>query len=66
MRVSAEKPGEGKTGYKKQRKGEGKDEKVAIGYTISREDVGEWIVKNCVVEEREWRNWSGRFVTLTY
>jgi hypothetical protein len=43
---------------------DGKHEKLAIGYTIKREDVGYWIFKEIV--EGDWGRWIGRAVTLTY
>jgi nucleoside-diphosphate-sugar epimerase len=51
IRVSVEIPG-------------AKREDVAIGYTIRREDVGEWIVESCVKGEEG--KWDGKIVTLTY
>jgi nucleoside-diphosphate-sugar epimerase len=43
---------------------DGKHEKLAIGYTIKREDVGYWIFKEIV--QGDWRRWVGRAVTLTH
>jgi len=43
---------------------DGKHEKLAIGYTIKREDVGYWIFKEVV--EGDWLRWVGRAVTLTH
>jgi hypothetical protein len=37
---------------------------VAIGYTISREAVGLWIVEECV--KRDASRWEGKLVTITY
>jgi putative NADH-flavin reductase len=37
---------------------------VAIGYTICREDVGLWIVEECV--KKEAGDWQGKMVTLTH
>jgi len=42
----------------------GKVEKPAIGYTITREDVGAWIFSE-VVKKQE-KKWEGSCVTLTY
>lgn len=39
-------------------------ESVAIGYTISREDVGLWIFEECV--NANGSKWKGKMVTLTY
>ncbi|KAE8443500.1 hypothetical protein EG329_001812 [Mollisiaceae sp. DMI_Dod_QoI] len=54
VRVSSETPGLEKK----------EDEKVAIGYAISREDVGLWIVEECV--KGDAKRWEGKIVTLTY
>jgi hypothetical protein len=43
---------------------DGKHEKLAIGYTIKREDVGYWIFKEIV--QGDWMRWVGRAVTLTH
>jgi len=37
---------------------------VAIGYKISREDVGLWIFEECV--NANGSKWKGKMVTLTY
>jgi NAD(P)H-binding len=42
----------------------GTEKKPAIGYTIKKADVGEWIFKN-VVEDTERRRWEGEMVSLT-
>lgn len=42
----------------------GKHEKLAIGYTIRREDVGYWIFKDIV--QGDWTRYVGRAVTLTH
>ncbi|KAH8678695.1 hypothetical protein BGZ60DRAFT_428523 [Tricladium varicosporioides] len=52
VRVSSEKPGEEKK------------EATAVGYTIRREDVGLWIVEECVKSTSADR-WSGRIVSMT-
>lgn len=41
-------------------------ESKAVGYTISREDVGKWIFENCVQEEEGSGRWVGKAVTLSY
>lgn len=41
----------------------GREEKPAVGYTISREDVGKWIFDNFVRGEGKW---VGEKVSLTY
>ncbi|KAL3422246.1 short-chain dehydrogenase [Phlyctema vagabunda] len=41
-----------------------KNNDVAIGYAIYREDVALWIVEECV--KRNAERWIGRMVTLTY
>jgi hypothetical protein len=40
--------------------------KVAIGYTIQREDVATWIYEECIVGEGFGEKWVGGAVTLTY
>lgn len=42
----------------------GVETKPAVGYTISRQDVGRWLFENCVA--REGDGWVGRKVSLTY
>ena len=42
----------------------GAETKPAIGYTISRQDVGKWVFENLVAKEGE--GWVGRKVSLTY
>lgn len=39
-------------------------EKLQIGYTIRRDDVGLWISENCI--QREGEEWVGKMVGLTY
>jgi hypothetical protein len=59
--------GKGEPTGKKIRVGTEKDgihEKLAIGYTIKREDVGFRIFKEVI--QGEWTRWVGRAVTLTY
>ncbi|KAL2021774.1 hypothetical protein VTK56DRAFT_6717 [Thermocarpiscus australiensis] len=41
-------------------------ESRAIGYTISREDLGKWIFENCVQLTRGDRKWAGKAVIVTY
>ncbi|KAG4433364.1 hypothetical protein IFR05_011148 [Cadophora sp. M221] len=41
-----------------------KSEDVAVGYVIHREDVGLWIVEECV--KGDGSKWHGKMVTLTY
>ncbi len=41
-----------------------KENKAAIGYVINREDVGLWIVEECV--KGDAAKWEGKMVTLTY
>lgn len=40
----------------------------AVGYTISREDVGGWVFENVVAkgEEEGRKRWGGKMVSLTY
>ncbi|KAI9890752.1 MAG: hypothetical protein M1814_003682 [Vezdaea aestivalis] len=46
---------------------EGEGGKVAIGYTVSRKDVGGWLYRSLVSKGKEGRTeWVGRRVTLTY
>ncbi|MDI1493169.1 MAG: hypothetical protein OHK93_004957 [Ramalina farinacea] len=42
----------------------GAETKPAVGYTISRQDVGRWVFENCVAREGE--GLVGRKVSLTY
>jgi nucleoside-diphosphate-sugar epimerase len=56
IRVSTETPGASPN--------EGEKQSVAIGYTISREDVGLWIFEECV--NANGSKWKGKMVTLTY
>jgi hypothetical protein len=56
VRSGRETPGKGKANSK--------EEKPAIGYTISREDVGGWIFEEVV--EKGGKIWSGKCVTLTH
>lgn len=42
----------------------GVETKPAVGYTISRQDVGSWLFENCVL--KEGKGWVGRKVSLTY
>jgi nucleoside-diphosphate-sugar epimerase len=56
IRISTETPG---ASLKEQEK-----ESVAIGYKISREDVGLWIFEECV--NANGSKWKGKMVTLTY
>jgi nucleoside-diphosphate-sugar epimerase len=39
-------------------------EKEALGYTISREDVGKWVFDECL--DKEGREWVGKAAILTY
>ncbi|KAH6627379.1 hypothetical protein F5144DRAFT_651723 [Chaetomium tenue] len=39
-------------------------EKEAVGYTISREDVGKWMFEECL--DKEGREWVGKAAILTY
>jgi nucleoside-diphosphate-sugar epimerase len=39
-------------------------EETAVGYTVRREDVGLWIVEECV--KKDGGRWVGKMVTLTY
>ncbi|KXX82524.1 Oxidoreductase AflX [Madurella mycetomatis] len=41
-------------------------ESLAVGYTISREDVGKWIFKNVIDDEEGGRKWVRKTVTVTY
>lgn len=43
----------------------GSERKPAIGYTISREDVGQWVFENVIQDESRDR-WAGEKVSLTY
>jgi hypothetical protein len=59
--------GKGESSGKKIRVGiekDGRHEKLAIGYTIKREDVGSWIHEEIV--QGDWMRWVGKAVTLTY
>ncbi|MCJ1255272.1 hypothetical protein MMC24_003088 [Lignoscripta atroalba] len=42
----------------------GSEQKPAVGYTISRNDIGKWIFDEVVAGDR--KKWSGEKVTLTY
>ena len=42
----------------------GNEEKPAVGYTISREDVGLWIFENLV--QGDGASYAGQKVSLTY
>ncbi|RKU44133.1 hypothetical protein DL546_004285 [Coniochaeta pulveracea] len=44
----------------------GKVESTAVGYTVSRQDVGNWIYEECVQEEGNGEKWVGKAVTLSY
>ncbi|KAH6839572.1 hypothetical protein B0I37DRAFT_237209 [Chaetomium sp. MPI-CAGE-AT-0009] len=39
-------------------------EREAVGYTISREDVGKWVFEECL--EKDGREWVGKAAILTY
>jgi nucleoside-diphosphate-sugar epimerase len=41
----------------------GKVESMAVGYTISREDVGKWVFENCVLGGGKW---VGKAAVVTY
>ena len=43
----------------------GTEPKPAIGYTISRDDVGKWIFDE-IVNNKQRDHWLGEKVTLTY
>lgn len=43
----------------------GSEGKPAVGYTISREDVGQWVFENVIRDESRDR-WAGEKVSLTY
>lgn len=43
----------------------GSEKNPAVGYTISREDVGQWVFENVIQDELRDR-WAGEKVTLTY
>lgn len=56
--------GGGSTGNEREEKG-----RPAIGYTISRADVGNWITQEIIEAESPevaCRKWAGKMVTLTY
>ena len=42
----------------------GSEEAPAVGYTISRNDVGKWIFEQCIMGDAH--SWSGKKPTLTY
>jgi len=41
-------------------------ESKAVGYTVSREDVGKWIFENLVEEGEKGGRWDGKAVTVSY
>lgn len=43
----------------------GSEGKPAVGYTISREDIGQWVFENVVRDEAR-DQWAGEKVSLTY
>lgn len=43
----------------------GSEKKPAVGYTVSREDVGQWVFENIIQDESRDR-WAGEKVSLTY
>ena len=43
----------------------GSEAKPAVGYTISREDVGQWVFENVIWDESR-DQWAGEKVSLTY
>lgn len=43
----------------------GSEDRPAVGYTISREDVGQWVFENVIRDEARDR-WVGEKVSLTY
>ena len=43
----------------------GSEGKPAVGYTISREDVGQWVFEN-VIRDESRDQWAGEKVSLTY
>ncbi|KAI9868758.1 MAG: hypothetical protein M1813_004609, partial [Trichoglossum hirsutum] len=44
----------------------GDDQNPAVGYTISREDVGAWIFGHVVENKNRAQEWGGKRVTITY
>jgi hypothetical protein len=44
----------------------GTEEKPAVGYTISREDVGGWLAERIVENTGRREEWGGKKVTITY
>ncbi|GAA5866810.1 hypothetical protein JCM8547_003570 [Rhodosporidiobolus lusitaniae] len=55
------------TGSKKTRVGwEEEGGKPAVGYTVGRDAVGEWIYEEVVKDEEKRKEWVGRHVTLTW
>lgn len=45
----------------------GSEQKPVVGYTISREDVGQWVFENVIRSESAIRDgWLGEKVSLTY
>lgn len=43
----------------------GTEPKPAIGYSVKRADVGEWIFQNVIQSEDKRRTWEGQLVSLT-
>lgn len=43
----------------------GSEKKPAVGYTVSREDVGQWVFEN-VIQDKTRDRWAGEKVSLTY
>ena len=44
----------------------GTEQKPALGYSIKRADVGEWMFKNLIHEAEAKKTWEGEMVTLTH
>lgn len=43
----------------------GTEDKPAVGYSIKRADVGEWMFRNLIENAEERAKWEGHFVSLT-
>jgi len=44
----------------------GTEKKPAVGYTISRDDVGGWIFESLIDDQEGRRKWAGEAASLTY
>lgn len=44
----------------------GIEKEPAVGYTISRDDVGGWIFENLIDDEERRREWAGAAASITY